>query len=220
MIARCPKEKGNEARSRIFRAGRRVRLLLPLFILMCLDGIMASTVRQVTVQEMVSASSFVFEGYVAGVEPRMAPDGSSISTLVTFRISEVLKGSYPDSSIRLSYLGGTVGNLTLVVADVHAPRLGEHGIYFVESLTRAQIHPLYGWDQGHFVVQADPDGIQRVRTRGLARVIAVESGRATRLEGISHGTAAGVRTSDTAAGKGMTVEEFKKNLHEIMRGMR
>ena len=50
------------------------------------------------------------------------------------------------------------------ISDMKVPQVGERGIYFVESLERSQVHPLYGWSQGHFIVEMDDTGADRVMT--------------------------------------------------------
>ena len=54
-------------------------------------GLRASTVTQVSIQEMVSKSEFVFEGKVIRLQA-IRPDGSkNIFTRVTFVVSDVIK---------------------------------------------------------------------------------------------------------------------------------
>jgi hypothetical protein len=64
----------------------------------------------------------------------------------------------------LRFLGGTVGNKTMAICDMKFPQPGERGIYFVASLERMQVHPLYGWSQGHFLLWPDETGTDRVMT--------------------------------------------------------
>jgi len=195
-------------------------LILSLFI-HSLSGIsMATSVRQVTLQEMIDTCEFVFEGRVVEIAPRLAPDGNKISTYITFEIIEIIKGNHPGGRIELSFLGGTVGDLTLEISGMHLPELGEKGIYFVESLRRRQVHPFYGWDQGHFLIREGPDGAERVTTQSMKPVLGLDSGLLRNLNSLSSGVASGVSISDEAAEKGLTVGEFKQRLRDMMRAVR
>jgi hypothetical protein len=123
----------------------------------------ATSVREVSIDEMLRQSQLIFEGTVTAVEARENSQ-KRIHTYVTFEIKDIIKGEYRGNSITLSFLGGTMGDVTMAVGDMRLPQLGEHGIYFVESLERLQVNPLYGWSQGHFIVERDAAGSERVMT--------------------------------------------------------
>jgi hypothetical protein len=195
----------------------------------CLSGVMgpwahAGSVRQVAMDEMIQHSRLVFEGEVMDlVSVETGP--RRIHTHVTFRILDIIKGDYPLNTITLRFLGGTVGNVTMGVSDMILPRPGEHGIYFVESLERMQVHPLFGWRQGHFLVQPDRTGTHRVLTAAKAPVTAVVQNRSAQQsdpgpEGVitlSTGVARGVVAGrDGMAETALTTAEFKKSLRKIM----
>ena len=133
----------------------------------------SSTVRQVTITEMVNASELIFEGQVISEVSRWTPDNTQIRTYVSFQVVEVIKGDHPGGTIELSFQGGTVGDLTLSVSDMHLPQPGEQGIYVVDSLTRRQVHPFYGWDQGRFLLTSGPDGADIVTTWDGRKIIAL-----------------------------------------------
>jgi hypothetical protein len=167
---------------------------------------------------MMDGSELVFEGQVVNVVSNLDLDGSRIHTFVTFQISDLIKGSYFQPKIELSFLGGAVGGLILEISDMHLPVLGEKGIYFVETLQRRQVHPLYGWDQGHFVIKTDGEGILRVRTRNQFKIIGIGSARPSRIQISKDGIARGVIISEDPKERGMSVSEFKARLREINRG--
>ena len=100
------------------------------------------------------------------------------------------------------------------------PVLGEKGIYFVESLQRRQVHPFYGWDQGHFLIMVGPDGAERVTTRSRKAVLGLDSGQIGNLNRLSSGVASGVSISDEVEGIGITVSQFKQTLRDMMRAVR
>ena len=76
---------------------------------------------------------------------------TSIHTYVTFRVVDVIKGTHNRPEIILRFLGGTVVEISLDVSESTLPEFGQKGVYFVESLDRFQVNPLYGMDQGHSV---------------------------------------------------------------------
>ncbi|GAB6192072.1 hypothetical protein [Desulfocastanea catecholica] len=177
----------------------------------------AATVREVTMTEMLQMCQLVFEGKVISIEAK-EDDRNRIHTFVTFKLQEIIKGEHPNSTITLSFLGGTVGDVTMMVGDMKFPEVGEHGIYFVESMRRPQVNPLYGWSQGHFLVETDETGTERVLTRSRQPVTEVRSNTeitATQVPtGLSTGVARGLTLGQEQRNKGLTLVEFKKVLHE------
>lgn len=168
----------------------------------------AAGIREVTMDEMLQESQFVFEGRVVAITAQKN-NQNRIHTYVTFEIEEIIKGTCPRDTITLSFLGGTVGEETMAVSDMAFPQVGEHGIYFVESLERSQVHPLYGWSQGHFLVERDSIGMDRVMTHRKQPVTEVTGDMvgAQMNYGISKGMA-----------HALTVDEFKKGLRERLGG--
>lgn len=173
--------------------------------------------------EMAQSSQFVFEGKVLAIEARKGGN-NRIYTYVTFAIQDIMKGQHIAKNITLRFLGGTVGDLAMVISDMEIPEKGEHGIYFVESLKRNQVNPLYGWQQGHFLVESDKiTGAERVLTNDKQPVTAILSsssaaaihGPADLSTGVARGLAIGPKGTE-----GMTLGQFKKALHEHMTGSR
>ena len=115
-------------------------------------------------EEVVQNSELVFEGVVISQETRRSPLNGSPYTYFTFEILDVLKGNAPAGKyITLGFAGGTIDGKTLVVHDLQMPALSEKGIYFVESLARPLMNPLYGWQQGHYLVEKDATtGVEKV----------------------------------------------------------
>ena len=93
------------------------------------------------------------------------------------------------------------------------PEIGERGIYFVESLQRRQVHPLYGWSQGHFLVMADERGVERVLTRAKRPVSAMGQNLQRQKKGLSSGAAQGlVLAEEFNLAEAMTITDFKQQL--------
>ena len=151
----------------------------------------ASVIRQVILEEVVQNAEFVFEGQVISEETRPSPIDGRTFTYFTFDITDVIKGSYSGNYIELGFAGGTLNDVTLCVSGMHMPEIGEKGIYFVESLKKELVHPLYGWHQGHYLVVQNPsDGIEKIVP---------------------------VRTPPSGMIAAPTVTQFKQNLRDIIR---
>jgi len=164
--------------------------------------------------DVTRGSEFIFRGRV--LETRSIREGASpIFTHVTFQVLEVYKGPQVGARIELDFMGGKIGALELAVADMRYPAIGESGIYFVESLKRRQVHPLYGWQQGHYLVSRDTSGTERVRTAAGKPVMSVlEDGptNAARSEVIPRGL---ITAQSVQSGQGLTVAEFKRRIQQI-----
>src|SRR2546422_8507486 len=93
----------------------------------------ASSIEQITFDQLVTSSEFIFEGRVLDRHAEFDANGR-IHTYVTFEVDDVLKGTAGGRTVVLRYLGGTVGDTTLKVSDLVLPDMGEKGVYFVESL--------------------------------------------------------------------------------------
>lgn len=173
----------------------------------------AATVLRISVREMLNQSDLVFEGHVTRVESRMDPPATLIHTYVTFQISDVIKGAWPDQTIELSFLGGTADGRTLAVPGMQIPELGEQGIYFVESLARNQVHPLYGWTQGHLRLSRSKGGALNVLTSQGVPVIGIDHTQKGRSGEISRGVAVGlVIDPDAPEEDAMRAEDVKEIL--------
>jgi hypothetical protein len=172
----------------------------------------ATSVLQLTFQELCQQSVLIFEGRVTQVEARQDPSTGFVWTQVKLEVIDNIHGPALDSDMELQFLGGTVNDLTLDVAEMRIPESDERGIYFVGSLGKRQIHPFVGWSQGHFIVKSDPRGQGRVFTQDHRPVLAIEQTfRKKDQTDLSRGVAGGVTVgarNDTAF-DAMTTEQFK-----------
>jgi hypothetical protein len=171
----------------------------------------------VTFEELLQYAEFVFEGRVIAVESVIPPDSHLPSTCVLFEIREVFKGSQSEDTVDLCFLGGISGEYTVQVANMQYPKLDEKGIYFVKSLARQYANPLYGWKQGHFLIETDRyTSREHVMTAGRQPVTGITLEEAP-PHALSTGVASGVKTTDRLQiGKAWTVEEFKHNLRSML----
>jgi len=196
--------------------------VIPVFVVMILfllpiSYLDAASVRAVSMDELLQQSQFVFEGTVTGIEAK-ENNQKRIHTYVTFNISEIIKGEYADNVITLRFLGGTVGDNSMSVSDQRIPQVGEQGIYFVESLDRFQVNPFYGWSQGHFILQRDLSGAQRVMTnRGLPVRGVIDNKQSSKTapeevsaQPLSNGVATSIMVDmEKNVENGMTADDFK-----------
>jgi len=129
-------------------------LLLVSICLCCSTSSFASSILEVDFQQIVNKSESIFEGEVVATTPEMSADGN-IYTFVDFLILDVLSGDLNvGESITLRFTGGSANGLTLNVGST-IPAIGEHGVYFVESINSQLVNPLYGWSQGHYRIMAN-----------------------------------------------------------------
>jgi hypothetical protein len=143
----------------------RIRATTVLLLLLGLpQALHATSVLQVDMEQLLSDAAVIFEGEVIASEARWNADNTSISTWITFRVDDVLKGELPTAAITQSFAGGTVGDTTLQVSGMVYPPVGEKGIYFIENPDRQQVNPIVGWSQGHFKIKKDAHGRERMLT--------------------------------------------------------
>ena len=123
----------------------------------------ASVCAQATVlvtlsfDDLVKQSVLIFQGRVTGHE--VAARGELVYTMVSFDVEDVLKGSLPDSTLSLGFVGGTIGQVKVEISGQYIPAVGDHGLYFVSKDGAGKINPLTGWYQGAFLIDdSGPSG--------------------------------------------------------------
>lgn len=188
-----------------------------LVLLACYSVVNATSVIEVTLDEMVLRSELVFEGEVIAVRAHELGN-HGVQTRVTFRIIEIIKGTFPDAEITLGFLGGKVPGRQLTVSDMHVPKAGERGIYFVESVRRNLVNPLYGWSQGHLKLKRDAGGTDRIMTRAGNPVKGVQPAGLGRSGRLSSGVARGLMV-DSMDDVAIDKYVFKRILRTMRQGM-
>lgn len=204
------------------------RVLTTLTCSLCLlifSTASATTILGMDIDRVVADAEFVFEGAVINSETRQDSNSGIISTYVTFRINDIIKGDYSGDSVELKFMGGVFDGQIVQVSGMRIPEMDEQGIYFVESLSRDLINPLIGWSQGHFIIQ-DDNGTRRISTANDQPVLEVQGVSAiprsikkplSVVEGNSD-IAAGVMTesSPIMIERALTVEEFKSRISDLL----
>ena len=200
----------------------KISLVFLFFFLVLFPSLsIATTLRAVTFEELLQYAEFVFEGQVIAVESVIHPNGPLPRTCVLFEISEIFKGSYADDTVELCFLGGISGDYTVRIENMQYPKLDEKGIYFVKSLARQYSNPLYGWQQGHFMIETSPyTSREHVITADRQPVTGITLEEAPR-HGLSKGVAMGVKTTDRLQiENAWTVEAFRKNLRSMLEALK
>ena len=176
----------------------------------------AASVRLVGFDELVGSSQLIFHGVVVASTSRRVATAPGIVTDVEFEVLEAYKGKAGGDRIVLQFAGGVVDGRGVQVQGLQLPAAGERGVYFVEQTARPQIHPLYGWDQGHYRVERRANGPARVYTnRGLA-VTAARSAPGPTGVRLSEGLPLGI-TAKPGAGpeSALSLAEFAATIRAV-----
>lgn len=121
----------------------------------------ATTVRQISFDDLCARADTVFFGTVTAVETRRTPGSDFIYTYTQFDVAEWLTGGDRADSYCLKTLGGTLGEKSLVVHGMPGFEIGRQYILFLHD-TAPSVCPVVGWHQGCFHVLADGDNVTPV----------------------------------------------------------
>jgi hypothetical protein len=137
-------------------------------------------------------------------------------TDVEFEVLETYKGQPAGERVVLQFAGGVVDGRGVQIQGMTLPGAGERGVYFVEQTARAQVHPLYGWDQGHYRVQRTGGGPERVYTnRGIA-VTAARSSPSPADVRLSRGLPLGITARAEPGPEGaLSLAEFAATIRAV-----
>lgn len=142
-------------------------------------------------ETLVDRAELIFTGQVLGQRSEWKNIGGqkSIVTFVSFTVQRVHKGR-AGSVVTLQFLGGSVGDVRLDVADMPAFKAGERVVLFVEGNGSA-ISPIIGFFHGKFSLKKDESGRDAVmdhKGEALADVkeIGVKRLAATPRRALSH----------------------------------
>ena len=175
------------------------KIVVAAFAVLILATPSFSGVLPVSLEQMSKDSQLIFEGEVIDTVSRFNANETNIHTYITFRVLDVVKGTRNNPEIMLRFLGGTVGEVSLDVSESTLPELGEKGVYFVESLERFQVNPLYGMDQGHFLI-SESAGRRTMTTRNGQVITSLPLDSQSHTEGLSNGIALGLAARGESRG--------------------
>jgi hypothetical protein len=176
-------------------------------------GAQSASVIAVSTTDLAAQSDFIFQGKAIRSWVAAGPAKGSILTYLEFAVSDVIKGDRNRKSVVLSFLGGNLNGRVLRVDGLMLPSVGEEGVYFVERLGRNQVHPLYGWDQGRFLVQSDAQGGKSVFTHDMKPVGGFD--RASAAARVNTGHAVGVAEAGDEH-HAMSVDAFKSRVRALV----
>jgi hypothetical protein len=130
-----------------------------VFALILCDCAAATTLAQLSVEQMTAAAATIARGRCIANESRW--EKGEIWTISTIEIEEVWKGAAPERiSVRL--IGGHSGHFISTVAGVPRFHPGEEVILFLEPGREGEF-TVTGWVQGTFRIGRDPaSGAERV----------------------------------------------------------
>lgn len=192
-------------------------MIINLFIgLALLSQSMAfAAVAKVNIDQMLAVSALVIQGSVIGKRVEQG-DGRNIHTIITLEISDTVKGSWHQPTIDISFLGGSINGLALSVGGQHIPELGQEGVFFIENPLQNQVNPLFGWEQGLFVVETDANSGEKViTTTSKQHITGIEflPADSSQTRGLSDGVATGIILQHASELKALyTLTKFKADL--------
>ena len=132
--------------------------LLPILLFLAVSTLArATSVIPPSFPELVSEADAIYRGRVTDLEARRAtaPDGTSIiKTYVTVAIDRTLKGA-ARGAITLEFLGGTIGDESMVVTGMPKFNLGAAEYVFVQR-NGVQFCPLVAMGHGRYRILRDP----------------------------------------------------------------
>jgi hypothetical protein len=156
----------------------------------------ATTVIPPTFEELVDTAREIFVGEVVSRQSQWvdAGGGRTIVTLVTFAISDSLKGGLLTQTT-LEFLGGTVGETTLEVSGMPAFNVGDRDVLFVGR--RNAVSPVVGFAHGRFRIARETssgtDSVRRYDGRPLPTTAAISRPAGAALAGTRSLTLASFR---------------------------
>lgn len=183
-----------------------------IFLSVISFNLSAAIVKGFNIQTLSQQAQVVFEGEVIHRETSVSPYGNQVFTYVTFKISDVIKGNYPYSTIKLGFIGGVYNRMMVKVPGVRIPAMGEHGLYFVRDLSRPSLHPLIGWNQGHYIIKSDKEGTYYVYTNTGKLIYQFDAPNST-SKAMSRGYARGLSVHKSVNNqKPITLNGFKQKI--------
>lgn len=190
-------------------------LIRPLLALILLFSTQTSfsAAEKVDMDRMLAGSELVVQATVTSLRAEQN-DGRYIHTIVTLNLTDVIKGSWAEPTLDISFLGGTMNGMVLNVGGQKIPDLGQEGVFFIENPLHNQVNPLYGWEQGLFIIEIDPaSGEKIVKTAAKKNIERIDFLVDTPPPGISNGIATGiVLQQKSELNTPYTVEQFKASL--------
>ncbi|MDY6982055.1 MAG: hypothetical protein SV422_03115 [Pseudomonadota bacterium] len=109
-----------------------------------------------SLDELIENSPIIFTGTVEDI--RIVEEGDVAYSLVSFAVSQVVKGDPALRELELRFVGGDGATIHTEVSGQFIPIKGANGLWFVDDASRALVNPLTGWSQGYFPIVEKADG--------------------------------------------------------------
>ncbi|MBW3624279.1 MAG: hypothetical protein KY468_12805 [Armatimonadetes bacterium] len=138
---------------------RRIAVIAVLGLLMGVAAppARATTVENLTLEEITRRADTVFIGKVLHRSSAWDPERKRIWTTVTFQVLEGLAGKSQPKTVTRRFLGGKVGGIAMRVGEMPQFEVGEKVALFAYEKPNLYC-PLVGWDQGKYIIEKDPAG--------------------------------------------------------------
>jgi hypothetical protein len=164
--------------------GLRTALVLFAWIALSCLPLPATSVRAPAFEVLVDRADLIFAGRAVAQRSEWndVQGQKSIVTFVSFAVEKIHKGR-ADAVITLQFLGGTVGNVSMEVADMPRFRKGERAVLFIENNGLAA-SPVIGFFHGRFPLRKTgpgPDEMLQYTGEPLGNV--AEIGQEKRVSG-------------------------------------
>jgi hypothetical protein len=117
---------------------------------------LAHQAERLSVETLARSAAVVAEGRVMKVSSAWNAAGTQIHTTVTLGVSRYYKGDAGRPTLEITYLGGTVGDITFAVLGQPTFAVGEETFVFLAPGFAAGEFPLVGGELGKFSVSTDP----------------------------------------------------------------
>jgi len=131
-------------------------LVSGLLLLLVAGTASASVTLRLTLPELTDSSVAVVRGRVVAIDSAWDRPGGTIYTYIEIRINDVLKGEAP-RRITLKQLGGTVGDMSLVVQGQSEWTRREEVVLFLGVRPRDLTLDTSTLWQGKWTVERDPE---------------------------------------------------------------
>ncbi|HTJ65657.1 MAG TPA: hypothetical protein VL899_17790 [Alphaproteobacteria bacterium] len=162
----------------------------------------AATLERRSLSDLAKGAELIVDGTVIGQKVEALGGGQGARTCFTIAVAEVVAGTSPGKSVRLCFFGGEIGGRGYGVSGMQFPKVGERGIYLIESVHQPMLNPLIGWDQGRF-------GIVKDAASGALKVTTADGRRVTALtpEAAQPSARATVVSSEAASAAGVVADD-------------
>ena len=132
----------------------------------------ATTILKMSDDDMVRHAALIIEGKVKKIASKWNADNTQIHSFIDIDVTNEIKGALAQDPkrIQIRVLGGTVGNVTMVIVDAPVFEVDEEVLLILRPNFDKWLFPIVGFNQGKFRIDTDPNtGKKTVRERRVSR---------------------------------------------------